>query len=33
MSKQTKTLKQLKKAGNLANRAFHKIGPQSYKKG
>lgn len=33
MSKQTKTLKQLKKAGNLANRAFHKNGPKSYKKG
>ena len=33
MSKQTKTLKQLKKAGILANRAFHKNGPKSYKKG
>ena len=33
MSKQTKTLKQLGKAADLSNRAFHKNGPKSYKKG
>lgn len=33
MSKQTKTLAQLKKSSKLVNRAFHKNGPKSYKRG
>lgn len=33
MSKQIKALKQLNKASDLANRAYHKNGPKSYKKG
>lgn len=33
MSKQTKALAQLRKANKLSNRAFHKVGPKSYKKG
>ena len=33
MSKQTKTLAQLKKAAKLTDRAFRKNGPKSYKKG
>lgn len=33
MSKQTKVLAQLKKSSKLVNRAFHKNGPKSYKRG
>lgn len=33
MSKKIKALKQLNKAADLTNRAFHKNGPKSYKKG
>lgn len=33
MSQATKTLKQLRRAAKLTNRAFHKEGPKSYKKG
>lgn len=33
MSKELKALKQLNKASDLTNRAFHKNGPKSYKKG
>ena len=33
MSKETKTLAQLKKAGKLVNRTFRKNGPKSYKRG
>ena len=33
MSKQTKTLAQLKKSAKLVNRTFHKNGPKSYKRG
>lgn len=33
MSKQTKTLAQLQKSSKLVNRAFHKNGPKSYKRG
>ena len=33
MSKQTKTLAQLKKSSKLVIRAFHKNGPKSYKRG
>ncbi|MDO4289604.1 MAG: winged helix DNA-binding protein [Eggerthellaceae bacterium] len=33
MTSATKTLAQLKKASKLTNRAFHKNGPKSYKKG
>lgn len=33
MSTATKTLKQLRKASKLTNRAFHKNGPKSYKNG
>lgn len=33
MSKEIKALKQLNKAADLTNRAFHKNGPKSYKKG
>ncbi|MDE8701672.1 MarR family winged helix-turn-helix transcriptional regulator [Adlercreutzia equolifaciens] len=33
MTKATKTLKQLRKAAKLTNRAFRKEGPKSYKKG
>ena len=33
MTSAVKTLAQLKKASKLTNRAFHKNGPKSYKKG